>query len=142
MLRSPTLHVSSNLLSMFILSPSVPHNMAHAVPKPLPSLFLLLSFFSSIVDCFYLSISDFLFRFGRRRDNSRLSMEFMGRNSKAIHGDFLCPDSPDFRSHTYSNSTMVVNEKKHRQNSHLIIHFPTSEGVSAVEGASEASSPE
>ena len=32
---------------------------------------------------------------------------------------------------------MVENEKKHRQNSHLIIHFPTSEGVSEVSGASE-----
>ena len=50
-------------------------------------------------------------------------------------------------------STMVENKKKHRQNSHLIIVFPTSEGVSevseraservsAAEGASEASSPE
>ena len=28
--------------------------------------------------------------------------------------------------------TMVKNRKKHRQNSHLIIHFPTSEGVSEV----------
>ena len=28
--------------------------------------------------------------------------------------------------------TMVENRKKHRQNSHLIIHFPTSEGVSDV----------
>ena len=44
---------------------------------------------------------------------------------------------------------MVENGKKHRQNSHPIIHFPTSEGVSEVservsvaEGASEASSPE
>ena len=34
--------------------------------------------------------------------------------------------------------TMVENGKKHRQNSHLIIHFPTSEGVSEVsERASE-----
>ena len=41
--------------------------------------------------------------------------------------------------------TMVENGKKHRQNSRLIIHVPTSEGVSevsAAEGASEASSPE
>ena len=41
--------------------------------------------------------------------------------------------------------TMVENRKKHRQNSHLIILFPTSEGVSevsAAEGANEASSPE
>ena len=44
---------------------------------------------------------------------------------------------------------MVENRKKHRQNSHPIIHCPTSEGVSevservsAAEGASEASSPE
>ena len=46
---------------------------------------------------------------------------------------------------------MVENQKKHRQNSHPIIHCPTSEGVSevseqanesAAEGASEASSPE
>ena len=29
-------------------------------------------------------------------------------------------------------STMVENRKKHRQNSHPIIHFPTSEGVSEV----------
>ena len=29
-------------------------------------------------------------------------------------------------------STMVDNRKEHRQNSHLIIHFPTSEGVSEV----------
>ena len=46
--------------------------------------------------------------------------------------------------------TMVENRKKHRQNSHLLIYSPTSEGVSevsevskqvrAVEGASEASS--
>ena len=42
---------------------------------------------------------------------------------------------------------MVENEKKQRINSLLIIHFPTSEGVSevservsAAEGASEASS--
>ena len=28
--------------------------------------------------------------------------------------------------------TMVEKRKKHRQNSHLIIHFPTSEGVSKV----------
>ena len=28
---------------------------------------------------------------------------------------------------------MVQNRKKHRKNSHLIIHFPTSEGVSATE---------
>ena len=28
--------------------------------------------------------------------------------------------------------TMVENGKKHRQNSHLINHFPTSEGVSEV----------
>ena len=38
---------------------------------------------------------------------------------------------------------MVENRKKHRQNSHSIIHCPTSEGVSerlsAAEGASEAS---
>ena len=50
-------------------------------------------------------------------------------------------------------STMVENRIKHRQNSHLIIHCPTSEGVSEVseraskrvsagKGASEASSPE
>ena len=32
---------------------------------------------------------------------------------------------------------MVENRKKHRQNSHLIIHFPTSEGVSKVSSASE-----
>ena len=32
---------------------------------------------------------------------------------------------------------MVENRKKHRQNSHLITHFPTSEGVSEVSGASE-----
>ena len=32
--------------------------------------------------------------------------------------------------------TMVENGKKHRQNSHLIIHFPTSEGVS--EGSERA----
>ena len=30
------------------------------------------------------------------------------------------------------NSTMVENGKKHRQNSHIIIPFPTSEGVSEV----------
>ena len=42
---------------------------------------------------------------------------------------------------------MGQKRKKHRINSHLIIHFPTSEGVSevservsAAEGASEASS--
>ena len=29
-------------------------------------------------------------------------------------------------------ATMVANGIKHRQNSHLIIHYPTSEGVSAV----------
>ena len=47
------------------------------------------------------------------------------------------------------NNTMIENRKKHRQNSHPIIHYPTSEGVSevservsAAEGASEASSPE
>ena len=28
--------------------------------------------------------------------------------------------------------TMVENRKKHRQNNNLIIHFPTSEGVSEV----------
>ena len=34
--------------------------------------------------------------------------------------------------------TMVENRKKHRKNSHLIIHCPTSEGVSEVsERASE-----
>ena len=45
--------------------------------------------------------------------------------------------------------TMVENGRKHRQNSNLTIHCPTSEGVSevseqvsAAEGASEASSPE
>ena len=38
--------------------------------------------------------------------------------------------------------TMVENGKKHRQNSYQIIHFSTSEELSAVEGASEASSPE
>ena len=32
----------------------------------------------------------------------------------------------------FSVVTMVENGKKHRQNSHLIIHFPTSEGVSEV----------
>ena len=32
---------------------------------------------------------------------------------------------------------MVENRKKHRQNSHLIIDCPTSEGVSKVSGASE-----
>ena len=32
---------------------------------------------------------------------------------------------------------MVENGKEHRQNSHLIIYFPTSEGVSEVSGASE-----
>ena len=32
---------------------------------------------------------------------------------------------------------MGQNRKKHRQNSHLINHFPTSEGVSEVSGASE-----
>ena len=32
---------------------------------------------------------------------------------------------------------MVENRKKHRQNSQLIILFPTSEGVSEVSGASE-----
>ena len=47
---------------------------------------------------------------------------------------------------------MVENGKKHRQNSHPIIHCPTSEGVSevserakkvsTVEGASDTSSPE
>ena len=41
---------------------------------------------------------------------------------------------------------MVQNRKKHRKNSHLIIHFPTSEGVfkwsSAAERASKASSAE
>ena len=30
------------------------------------------------------------------------------------------------------NCNMVENGKKHRQNSHLIIRFPTSEGVSEV----------
>jgi len=30
------------------------------------------------------------------------------------------------------SDTMVENGIKHRQNSHLIIHFPTSEGVSEV----------
>ena len=42
--------------------------------------------------------------------------------------------------------TMVENRKKHRQNSHPIIHCPMSEGlgerVNTAEGASEASSPE
>ena len=32
---------------------------------------------------------------------------------------------------------MVENRKKHRQNSNLIDHFPASEGVSEVSGASE-----
>ena len=32
----------------------------------------------------------------------------------------------------FNQRTMVENGKKHRQNSHLIIHFPTSEGVSEV----------
>ena len=32
---------------------------------------------------------------------------------------------------------MVENRKKHRQNSHPIIHCPTNEGVSEVSGASE-----
>ena len=30
------------------------------------------------------------------------------------------------------HATLVQNRKKHRQNSHLIIHCPTSEGVSEV----------
>ena len=38
---------------------------------------------------------------------------------------------------------MVENGKKHRQNSHLIIHCPTSKGVSEVsEGVSEVSAAE
>ena len=37
-----------------------------------------------------------------------------------------------FASLQFSFSTMVENVKKHRQISHLIIHFPTSEGVSEV----------
>ena len=45
-----------------------------------------------------------------------------------------------------SLSTMVQNRKKHRKNSHLIIHCPTSEGVServsAAEHATKASSAE
>ena len=35
-------------------------------------------------------------------------------------------------SHENVHYTMVENGKKHRQNSHLIIHCPTSEGVSEV----------
>ena len=38
------------------------------------------------------------------------------------------PKRPNMRSH----STMVKNRKKHRQNSYLIIHRPTSEGMSEV----------
>ena len=36
------------------------------------------------------------------------------------------------RPRWWNMCTMVENRKKHRQNSHLIIHFPTSEGVSEV----------
>ena len=32
----------------------------------------------------------------------------------------------------YQPDTVVENRKKHRQNSHLLIHFPMSEGVSEV----------
>ena len=51
--------------------------------------------------------------------------------------------SPSFRMARYLSSkcavkfSMVENRKKHRQNSHPIIHCPTSEGVSEVSGASE-----
>ena len=34
--------------------------------------------------------------------------------------------------HGEHQGTMVENRKKHRQNSHLIIYFPMSEGVSGV----------
>ena len=41
-------------------------------------------------------------------------------------------DSIDEISISKRESTMVENGKKHRQNCYLIIHFPTSEGVSEV----------
>ena len=62
-----------------------------------------------------------------------------------MYGTIFFPGLGD----SFSLCTMVENRKKHRENSHPIIHFPTSEGVSevservsAAEGAREANSPE
>ena len=48
------------------------------------------------------------------------------RNRNAFSLPHTCLANKDL------DHTMVENGKKHRQNSHLIIHFPTSEGVSEV----------
>ena len=47
-----------------------------------------------------------------------------------LHASFSGPDS--WRKQEIQRPTMVENGKKHNQNSHLIIHFPTSEGMSEV----------
>ena len=63
-----------------------------------------------------------------------------------VISSFHCNHWPRFQFHNH-RSTMVQNGKKHRKNSHPIIHFPTSEWVSemservrAAERASKASS--
>ena len=55
------------------------------------------------------------------------------QNSIDIHGSEMIANT----NHLFYRRTMVENRKKHGQNSHPIIHCPTSEGVSEVSGASE-----
>ena len=72
------------------------------------------------------------------------------RTHLPLVGTFVIFDHPlppphSIRTPLFHASTMVENSKKHRQNSHPIIHCPKSERVSkvsAAEGASEASSSE
>ena len=75
-------------------------------------------------------------------DDSFISIHFCGLKHRLawvaslfFHPDsqsnFLSPLSSCLPSFL-SSCTMVENRKKHRQNSHLINHYPTSEGMSEV----------
>ena len=89
----------------------VPHQSKYAVADPKPSEFILFPGFTSI----YLSAQD----------------RYSGSKKKLIAAE----DGVSGKQRTLGQ-----NRKKHRKNSHPIIHCPTSEGVSEVsERASECS---
>ena len=63
-------------------------------------------------------------------------MIFFNQNNRWFHLDSRRLEYRMY-SHRFHRRTMGQNRTKHRINSHSIIHFPTSEGVSEVSGASE-----
>ena len=68
----------------------------------------------------------------------------LGRRSESKGGGITKVEENDFESvrHLLKRlCAMVQNRRKHRINNHLIIHFPTSEGVMEV-SASDASNAE